>query len=124
MYIMYNFNHERFGIAVQATRYARVCFEDAFKYAHKRKTFNKRLIDHPVIRLKLAHMARNVEATYAWLENITYQMNSMSFEESSKKLAGPLALLKAQSTSTFELCAREAAQIFGNYWLFNFPLII
>jgi alkylation response protein AidB-like acyl-CoA dehydrogenase len=34
------------------------------KYAHKRKTFGKRLIDHPVIRLKLAHMARQIEASY------------------------------------------------------------
>lgn len=29
------------------------------------------------------------------------------------KLGGPIALLKAQSTLTLELCAREAAQIFG-----------
>jgi len=29
------------------------------------------------------------------------------------KLAGPLALLKAQSSQVFEFCAREAAQIFG-----------
>ena len=29
------------------------------------------------------------------------------------KLAGPIALLKAQATLTFEFCAREAAQIFG-----------
>lgn len=41
-YIMYNFNHERWGIVVQANRLARVCLEDAIKYAHKRKTFGKR----------------------------------------------------------------------------------
>lgn len=62
-YIMYNFNHERFGVIIQATRLARVCVEEAFKYAHKRKTFGKRLVDHPVIRLKLAHMVRQVEST-------------------------------------------------------------
>ena len=27
--IMYNFNHERMGICIQATRFARVCYEDA-----------------------------------------------------------------------------------------------
>lgn len=37
----------------------------------------------------------------------------MSHEESVLRLAGPLALLKAQATTTFEFCAREAAQIFG-----------
>jgi alkylation response protein AidB-like acyl-CoA dehydrogenase len=59
--IMHNFNHERWAIVVQATRSARVCFEEAFKYAHKRKTFGKLLVEHPVIRLKLAHMARQIE---------------------------------------------------------------
>lgn len=112
-YVMYNFNHERYGIIVQATRLARVCLEEAIKYASKRKTFGKRLIEHPVIRHKLGHMARNVEATYAWLEQVTYQITQMSHEEQMKKLGGPIALLKAQSTQTFELCAREASQIFG-----------
>lgn len=55
---MYNFNHERWAMCCQASRFARVCYEDAFRYAHKRKTFGKFLIEHPVIRLKLAHMAR------------------------------------------------------------------
>jgi hypothetical protein len=62
-YVMDNFNHERWGIVVQATRFARVCLEEAIKYAHKRKTFGQRLIDHPVIRNKIAHMARNVEVS-------------------------------------------------------------
>ena len=62
-YIMYNFNSERMGIAIQANRFARVCYEEAMKYAHKRKTFGKRLVDHAVIRNKLAHMARRIEAT-------------------------------------------------------------
>jgi len=112
-YIMYNFNHERWGIIVDATRFSRVCLEEAFKYAHKRKTFGKRLVDHPVIRLKLAHMTRQVEATYAWLETVTYQLMTMSHKEAAVRLGGPIALLKAQASTTFEYCAREAAQIFG-----------
>jgi len=111
--IMHNFNHERWGVVCQATRFARVCLEEAFRYAHKRKTFGKRLVDHPVIRLKLAHMTRQVEATTHWLESVTYQMKTMGHDEAAKKLGGPLALLKAQATITFEFCAREAAQIFG-----------
>jgi len=112
-YIMYNFNHERWSMCVQALRFARVCYEESFRYAHKRETFNKRLIDHPVIRQKLAHMARQIQATECWLENITYQLKTMSQEDSQKKLGGPIALLKAQTSLTFEFCAREAAQIFG-----------
>eukprot|EP00455_Lapot_gusevi_P041975 TRINITY_DN492_c0_g1_i2.p2 TRINITY_DN492_c0_g1~~TRINITY_DN492_c0_g1_i2.p2 ORF type:complete len:445 (+),score=194.37 TRINITY_DN492_c0_g1_i2:104-1438(+) len=112
-YIMFNFNHERFSLAVQATRFARVCLEEAMQHAQRRQTFGKKLIDHPVIRNKLAHMARQVESTQAYLESIAFQMTRMSKREAMIKLGGPIALLKAQSTQTFELCAREAAQILG-----------
>ncbi|CAG8551724.1 10983_t:CDS:2 [Dentiscutata erythropus] len=111
--IMHNFNHERMGIAVQASRFARVCYEESMKYAHKRKTFNKTLVEHPVIRNKLAHMARQIEATHAWMESLIHQTNFMHGEEAMTRLGGPIALLKAQATQTFEFCAREAAQIFG-----------
>jgi alkylation response protein AidB-like acyl-CoA dehydrogenase len=83
------------------------------RYAFKRKTFGQRLIDHPVIRMKLAHMTRQVEATHAWIESLTYQLKTMPHEVSRERLGGPLALAKAQATQTFEFCAREAAQIFG-----------
>ncbi|KAI3648492.1 hypothetical protein MP228_006346 [Amoeboaphelidium protococcarum] len=112
-YIMYNFNHERLGICIQSTRFARVCYEEALKYAHKRKTFGKRLVDHPVIRNKLAHMARQIEATHAWMESLIFQTKTMPKEQQMLKLGGPIALCKAQATQVFEYCAREAAQIFG-----------
>ena len=111
--IMTNFNHERIGIVIQSVRFARVCYEESMKFAHKRKTFGKRLIDHPVIRMKFAHMARQIEATYNWLENIIYQCQCMDETEAMLKLGGAIAGLKAQSTQTFEFCAREASQIFG-----------
>ncbi|KAI9492246.1 acyl-CoA dehydrogenase/oxidase [Zychaea mexicana] len=112
-YIMHNFNHERLGIVMQANRLARVCIEEAFTYSMKRKTFGVRLIDHPVIRNKLGHMIRQCEATHAWLENIMYQIKTLPEASQPARLGGPVALLKAQSTQTFEFCAREAAQIFG-----------
>ncbi len=111
--IMYNFNHERWGVVVQCVRFARVCTEEAMKYAFKRKTFGKRLIDHPVIRAKLADMVRQVEATQAQLELVTYQMKTLTYAEQVVRLGGPLALLKAQATRTFEYCSRESVQIFG-----------
>ncbi|KAK8253064.1 acyl-CoA dehydrogenase/oxidase [Phyllosticta capitalensis] len=111
--IMTNFNHERMGIIIQCLRFSRVCYEDSMKYAHKRKTFGKRLIDHPVIRLKLAHMARQIEASYNWLENLIYQCQHMDEMEAMLKLGGAIAGLKAQATTTFEFCAREASQIYG-----------
>lgn len=110
---MHNFNHERLGIVMQASRLARVCIEESFKYSLKRKTFGKRLIDHPVIRNKLGHMIRQCEATHAWLETILFQVKTLPPETQPTRLGGAIALLKAQSTQTFEYCAREAAQIFG-----------
>lgn len=111
--IMYNFNHERWAMVTMANRFARTCYEEAFKYSMQRETFGKKLIEHQVIRLKVAEMARQLEATHAWLESITYQMTQMPKEESMKVLGGPIALMKAHTTKVFEFCAREAAQIFG-----------
>ncbi len=58
-------------------------------------------------------MARQIEASQAWLESITYQMNTMTHKEQQSRLGGAIALLKAQASTVFEYCAREAAQIFG-----------
>lgn len=111
--IMTNFNHERMGIIIQCLRFSRVCYEESVRYANKRKTFGKKLMEHPVIRMKLAHMARQIEASYNWLENLIFQCEKMSETEAMLRLGGPIAGLKAQATVTFEFCAREASQIFG-----------
>ncbi|KAJ3353912.1 hypothetical protein HDU83_006117 [Entophlyctis luteolus] len=112
-YIMKNFNHERLSGAVGVVRMARVCYEDAFTYAHRRKTFGKTLFQHPVIRNKLAHMARQIEATQAWLDFIIYQFSHMSNQEALYKMGGTTALLKVQCSTMLEYCAREASQILG-----------
>lgn len=56
--------------------------------AGKRKTFGKTLIQHPVIRWKVAEMARMVEATHNWLEWITYQLKTMPKVEAMLKWLG------------------------------------
>lgn len=112
-YIMMNFNHERFGICAMTNRFSRVCLEESLKFASKRKTFGKTLVQHPVIRWKIAEMARMIEATHSWIEHITYQMDTMGHMEAAIKLGGHTALMKVQCTKVFEYCARESAQIFG-----------
>merc|ERR1712193_431797 len=111
--IMTNFNHERIGIIIQCLRFSRVCYEESMKYAHKRRTFGQKLINHAVIRMKLAHMARQIEASYSWMESLIFQCQKMSDYGAMLKLGGAIAGLKAQATVTFEFCAREASQIFG-----------
>jgi len=110
MYIVHNFNHERFLISASTCRYARYCYELSFKYAMTRKTFGKTLIKHQIIRFKLAEMARQIESLHDNLERVAFQFKCGI---SDSKLGGQCALLKVMASKTFEYCAREASQIFG-----------
>jgi len=111
--VMYNFNHERWVICCQVMGVMRCCLEEAISFARQRTTFGKKLVEHQVIQHKLGEMGRMVEATQGMLENITYQMDTMTPDEQNAKLGGHIALLKVQSTKTCEFVAREAVQIFG-----------
>jgi len=108
--IMANFNHERLVIASSTCRLARLCYEEAIKYALTRETFGKPLIQHQIIRFKLAEMARLIESVYDSVERVIYQFKC---GVSDHHLGGQCALLKVNATKTFEFCAREASQIFG-----------
>mmetsp|Transcript_7448 Transcript_7448/g.18463 ORF Transcript_7448/g.18463 Transcript_7448/m.18463 type:complete len:418 (+) Transcript_7448:23-1276(+) len=110
MYLMYNFNHERFVIAVGACRAARNCYEESIKYALKRRTFGKQLIEHQAIRMKLAEMLRQIEAVHDSCERVAY---ALSQGVPDLALGATCALLKVNSSRCFEFCAREASQIFG-----------
>lgn len=111
--IMYNFNHERWLIIAGVNSASRMVIEECFKWANQRRVFGKPLIDQPVIRQKLAQMVAALESVYNWQENVTYQMTQMSYAEQSKKLAGPIALLKYQATRVSYLVSDNAVQIFG-----------
>eukprot|EP00959_Pyramimonas_sp_CCMP1952_P059334 1239093-Pyramimonas_sp.AAC.3 len=54
-----------------------------------------------------------LEAVHAWTENVTLQMCEMSHKDQALKLAGPIALLKLQSTRVSQFIMDEACQIFG-----------
>lgn len=58
-------------------------------------------------------MVANVEAAQNWLENVTHQMNKMSYREQAQHLAGQIALLKMHSTRVAHDVADDAVQIFG-----------
>ncbi|TPX72950.1 hypothetical protein SpCBS45565_g00388 [Spizellomyces sp. 'palustris'] len=111
--IMYNFNHERWFIVATVTRSIRLVVEECFKWAQQRLVFGKPLIEQPVIRAKLAHMISETEAVHNWLENLTYQMTKMSYNEASIKLGGPIALLKLRCTRVAHNVSDESCQIFG-----------
>eukprot|EP00929_Paragymnodinium_shiwhaense_P003055 TRINITY_DN103459_c0_g1_i1.p1 TRINITY_DN103459_c0_g1~~TRINITY_DN103459_c0_g1_i1.p1 ORF type:complete len:413 (-),score=98.40 TRINITY_DN103459_c0_g1_i1:212-1450(-) len=103
-------NGERIIAAQGAVRQARMLLEESVKFARQRVTFGKRLIEHQVIRHKIAQMARRVEASQASCESLAY---SMTQGATPADIGGPTALLKVDCTSALEFCAREASQILG-----------
>eukprot|EP00667_Euglena_gracilis_P006151 EG_transcript_6204 len=111
--IMANFNHERWAMVVGHTAAARLVVEECMKWAHQREVFGEKLIEKPVIRQKLGAMVAQLEAVQNWMENVTYQMQRMSYEDQAKYLAGPIALLKYQCTKLTEFVSSESCQIFG-----------
>ena len=105
--IMNNFNLERLGLVVNMEAYSRVCLAEAVEWAQQRKTFGKTLSEHQVIRHKIADMKQRINATQAYLQTCTYQL------EQGKPNVGDIAMLKVQASQTMEFCAREAMQILG-----------
>ena len=105
--IVNNFNAERIDMAVQSTSFARVCFDEALNWARERETFGKRLADHQVIRHKLVEMDRRIRAGEAWNQLLAWRLNQ------GDDPVAEIAEAKVAATTTFEFCAREAAQILG-----------
>src|SRR3546814_1270756 len=71
---MRNFNSERLGMAMGCCAYARVAMAEAAEWAQNRETFGKPLVGHQSIRIKLADMERQIEATQAWVDLAAWQV--------------------------------------------------
>ncbi|KAI5923887.1 acyl-CoA dehydrogenase-like protein [Camillea tinctor] len=110
-YVMTNFNRERFVLAVTCNRKARTCLSTALAYARERETFGRPLVHRQIIRHKITTLAREVEAHWAWLEQIAYQVQVDGWRNDA--LAGRIALAKVSGGRLVELAAREAQQIMG-----------
>jgi acyl-CoA dehydrogenase len=105
--IMKNFNSERMAMSAAMEGCARVCLEEAVQWARERHTFGKRLADHQVIRHKIAEMKQRINATQAYIQAVSHQI------QHGIANPGDIALLKVQCSQTMEYCAREAMQILG-----------
>ncbi len=105
--IMRNFNSERLGMAHGCMAMARVALGEAVAWAQGRETFGKPLVQHQAIRIKLADLVRQIEATQAWVDLLADQHRKGSGQPAS------YAMLKVQATRTLENVAREAAQVLG-----------
>ena len=105
--IMRNFNRERLGMAMGCCGFARVCLDEAVVWAQQRETFGKALVKHQSIRIKLADMARQIDATQAWVDLCAWQV------QNSCDQPADFAMLKVQATQMLERVARDAAQVLG-----------
>ena len=105
--IMRNFNSERLGMAMGCCAFARVCMAEAADWAQNRETFGKPLVGHQSIRIKLADMERQIEATQAWVDLCAWQVAN------GRDRPADFAMLKVQATRMLEAVAREAAQVLG-----------
>jgi acyl-CoA dehydrogenase len=105
--IMRNFNSERLGMAMGCCAFARVALREAAEWAQQRETFGKPLVGHQSIRIKLADMARQIDATQAWVDLCAWQVQQGCDQPAD------FAMLKVQATRMLEAVAREAAQVLG-----------
>ncbi|KAJ5344791.1 hypothetical protein N7452_002795 [Penicillium brevicompactum] len=111
--IMNNFNHERLWLACTSLRMARVCAEDAYQHAIKRETFGRKLIENQVIRAKFSAMARGLDSTYAWMEQLVYISQAAKKKGVDASMGGLFANLKVLAGQTLEKVNREAQQVMG-----------
>lgn len=108
-----DFNHERLWLACTSLRLARVCAEDAFRYATIRETFGKKLIENQVIRQKISLFGRSIDSAYAWMEQLVFLTEHGKRIGQDPVISGPIANLKVLAGRTLELVNREAQQIMG-----------
>ena len=111
--LMTNFNRERFIICSGLMSTSRNCINEAIKWAKERKTFGKKLIQHQVIKHKIANMARQVLSAQSFVERIAYQMKFDPYGTKDKSIARNVALCKVQCSEVTQYVTIECSQIFG-----------
>jgi len=75
--------------------------------------FGRPLIEHQVIRHKVAECARHLLATHYYIEKLAYQLDTDRLSQKNTTLSANICLCKVDATRTMEFVAREASQIMG-----------
>ena len=105
--IMENFNNERLSLIAIALGMMKAAFEDAVAWAKERETFGKPLIQHQVIRHKIADMSAKIDAVESYMHVICWNM------EQGNAPYAELSKGKFFATKALEFVASEAMQIMG-----------
>ena len=105
--IMDNFNYERFWMAAQMCGMSMRLYDECVVYAQDRETFGEKLINHQVIRHKLAEMSARIDGMDAYLNQVAEIMNT------SDRPVAEISKLKFFCSGHLEWCAGQAMQIMG-----------
>ena len=105
--IMNNFNYERYMMGAQMLGMSIRLFDECVAYAQERNTFGQPLIQHQVIRHKLADMSARIDAMDAYLTQVAELMNACEMPVTE------IRRIKFFCSTTLETIASEAMQIFG-----------
>jgi acyl-CoA dehydrogenase len=108
--IMGNFNAERITIAAIAMGSSLCCYDEALDWARQRKTFDKTLVEHQVIKHKLVDMRMRIESTRAWLNSVVARADR---GETTSEWVAEVCMLKNHATQTMQFCTDQAVQILG-----------
>ncbi len=105
--IVNNFNYERLGMIAGMLGMMKTTFAESVIWAKERSTFDKQLIEHQVIRHKLADMSARIDMIQAYLYQLAWLANTdeMPVAEISKA--------KFSASKALEFCCSEAMQILG-----------
>lgn len=109
--IMGNFNGERMVLAAGCLGAAQCALDEALDWARQRETFGMRLMQHQVVRHKLADMQMRIQATEHWLAALAQQIDTTG--EETPEWVAQVCLLKNQATTTMAFCADAAVQTLG-----------
>jgi acyl-CoA dehydrogenase len=104
---MENFNYERLSLVAGAVGMMKTCLEESIAYARERVTFGKSLLEHQVIRHKIADMSAKVDQIEAYMHIICWQINQGDMP------VAEICKAKFAATKALEFCASEAMQILG-----------
>jgi acyl-CoA dehydrogenase len=105
--IMQHFVSERLYIAMQAYATAQRCLDLAIRWARAREAFGSRLADKPVIRHKLAEMARQTDVAREYVRVVAGRFAAGEDVGREAAMAKNTAVLACQSV------VDEAVQIHG-----------
>lgn len=105
--IMGNFNLERVSLTAQALGMMKLCLHESIAWAKERETFGKKLIEHQVIRHKIAEMSARVDAVEALVNQICWIVNQGGMP------VAEICKAKFFATKALEYCASEAMQVLG-----------